>query len=107
MLFPCFVIGGNENLIRPVSVFLTKRYDVPDNCEMCAQSSVESRYATRCSATMVFPVPGPPLINSNAGGGLLIKGRRRRVVTSPHPFGLQLRAQLLASPNHFGSWLSR
>jgi len=44
---------------------------------------------------------------STATRGLLIKGRRRRVVTSPHPFGLQLRAQLLASPNHFGSWLSR
>src|ERR1700687_5655977 len=48
------------------------------------------------------PLPGPPLINSTSGV-LLIKVRRRRIETFPHPFGPHLRTQLTASPNHFGS----
>ena len=67
-------------------------------------SKAENR--TRCSVTIVFPVPGLPLINSTPGL-LLIKVRRRRVGTFPHPFGPQLRAQLTAAPKHLGSWLSR
>ena len=34
---------------------------------MFAQSSVESRDATRCNATTVFPVPGPPLTTAPPG----------------------------------------
>jgi putative transposase len=47
-------------------------------------------------------LPGPPLINSTPEV-LLIKVRRRRIVTRSHPFGPHLHTQLTAAPNHFGS----